>query len=232
MTVDYRNQSSGKQPAEPLARALQATHAPAWSNFYIHGGKRALDVCIVVLAAPLVLLFVSILVLLVARDGGQPFYTQDRVGRNGRIYKMWKLRSMVAGADEKLEEHLARDPAARAEWDKTQKLKSDPRVTAFGRFLRRSSMDELPQLWNVLLGDMSLVGPRPMMPPQMALYPGSAYYDLRPGITGSWQVSARNDSSFEDRVKFDFAYGKNVTLAEDTRILMATVEVVLKGTGH
>ena len=232
MTTHYRNHSRGSRPPEQSSVIHVPLSAPVCINVYTHGGKRALDVAIVVLAAPLVLLVVGILALLVALDGGQPFYTQDRVGRNRRHYKIWKLRSMVAGADEKLEGFLACNPEARAEWNKTQKLKSDPRITSFGLFLRRSSLDELPQLWNVLRGDMSLVGPRPMMPAQMALYPGSAYYDLRPGITGSWQVSARNESSFEDRAKFDTAYGKNVTLAQDARILFATVEVVLKGTGH
>lgn len=184
------------------------------------------------MALPVVLPIILILALLVKRDGGPAFYSQLRVGKGGRLYTMWKLRSMVLGADAKLEEHLDGDPAARAEWDSTQKLKCDPRITRFGRFLRKSSMDELPQLWNVFIGDMSLVGPRPMMPDQRALYPGKSYFALRPGITGTWQVSQRNDSTFADRAKFDDQYDHDLSFATDTKLLLATVNVVLHATGH
>ncbi|MEH6656066.1 sugar transferase, partial [Loktanella salsilacus] len=141
-------------------------------------GKRVLDVSVVLLSLPFVLIVVGLLAVFVARRGGKPFYTQNRVGRGGRTYKMWKLRSMILDADDQLEHHLTQNSDARVEWDSTQKLKDDPRITKIGRFLRRSSMDELPQLWNVLRGDMSLVGPRPMMPCQADLYPGTAYYGL------------------------------------------------------
>jgi len=194
--------------------------------------KPLLDSLVVLLAAPFVVPVVALLALLVARDGSSAFYSQKRVGKDGRLYTMWKLRSMVADADAKLEAHLAANPEARAEWDADQKLKNDPRITRFGALLRKTSMDELPQLWNVLKGDMSLVGPRPMMPSQMAMYPGQSYYNLRPGITGSWQVSARNASTFADRAKFDNAYDADVSLLEDIRILKATVRVVVKGTGY
>ena len=139
---------------------------------------------------------------------------------------------MVHNADASLEMHLAADPAARAEWDLTQKLKNDPRITRFGRILRKSSLDELPQLWNVFRGDMSLVGPRPMMPSQSSLYPGQAYYRLRPGITGMWQVSARNESSFAERAGFDADYDNTISFKTDMGLLWATVRVVLRGTGH
>jgi exopolysaccharide production protein ExoY len=118
------------------------------------------------------------------------------------------------------------------EWDVTQKLKHDPRVTRFGQVLRRSSLDELPQLWNVLIGDMSLIGPRPMMTSQVALYPGKAYYSLRPGITGHWQTAGRNSTSFEARADYDTAYERDLCLGNDLRILMRTVTVVLKATGY
>ena len=202
------------------------------AGFYRSGVKRVFDVAVVVLASPFIILTIGILALLVARDGGNPFYSQDRVGLNGRIYRMWKLRSMVVGADAKLEEHLATCAKARAEWDETQKLKCDPRITRFGRILRKSSMDELPQLWNVLLGDMSLVGPRPMMPSQQDLYPGQAYYRLRPGITGAWQVSKRNESSFAERAHFDQDYDRTVSLPVDLGLLIQTVRVVLRATGY
>jgi lipopolysaccharide/colanic/teichoic acid biosynthesis glycosyltransferase len=194
--------------------------------------KRVLDVFLVLLASPIVIVTVTLLAVFVALDGSNPFYSQDRVGRGGRVFRMWKLRSMVPNADGKLEAHLATDAAARAEWDNAQKLKADPRITRFGRLLRKSSLDELPQLYNVLTGDMSLVGPRPMMPSQRAIYPGTAYYRLRPGITGSWQVSERNETSFADRAYFDHDYDRNLSLGTDLRLLASTVRVVLKATGY
>jgi lipopolysaccharide/colanic/teichoic acid biosynthesis glycosyltransferase len=169
--------------------------------------------------------------LAVALDGGAPFYRQDRIGRGGRLFRLVKIRTMVPGAEALLARHLAACPAARAEWDRTQKLARDPRVTRIGRLLRASSLDELPQLWNVLRGDMSLVGPRPMLPEQRALYPGRAYYALRPGLTGPWQVSARNRSGFADRAGFDQAYHAGLSLAGDLRLIAATVRVVLRRTG-
>ena len=121
---------------------------------------------------------------------------------------------------------------ARREWDQTQKLKYDPRVTALGRFLRKSSLDELPQLWNVFTGDMSLVGPRPMMPNQRDIYPGTAYYDLRPGLTGLWQISDRNNCTFAKRAEFDTEYERCVSLRTDVTILFKTVGAVARGTGY
>lgn len=200
-------------------------------SFYRFIAKRALDIVLVLAASLPILLVIGGLALAVLIQGGRPFYVQERVGRGGRIYKMWKLRTMVPGADEVLEAHLATNPAARAEWDLSQKLKDDPRITRFGRFLRKSSLDELPQLWNVLTGDMSLVGPRPMMPEQKILYPGQAYYRLRPGITGPWQVSDRHQSAFSDRARFDTQYERDLSFGHDLGLLMATVRVVLRGTG-
>jgi lipopolysaccharide/colanic/teichoic acid biosynthesis glycosyltransferase len=194
--------------------------------------KRWFDVACVLVAAPFVLPVVLLLALLVRRDGGPAFYVQDRVGLDGRIFRILKLRSMVTDADARLAAHLAADPALRAEWELNQKLKNDPRVTAVGRFLRKTSLDELPQLWNVLKGDMSLVGPRPMMPEQRALYPGDAYYRMRPGITGSWQVSDRNEASFAGRAQYDADYARRMSLPTDLAIMVLTVWVVLRGTGY
>lgn len=193
--------------------------------------KRALDVALVVMVAPVVLPVVAALAAAVRRDGGSAFYSQLRVGRGGRTFRIWKLRTMVPDADARLRHMLATDPAARAEWDDTQKLRRDPRITAAGRFLRRTSLDELPQLWNVLAGDMSLVGPRPMMPDQTARYPGTAYFALRPGITGLWQTEGRNATSFAARAEYDARYEAAVTLAADLRILARTAGVVMRGTG-
>ena len=202
------------------------------SDVYRDGAKRLIDLVLVVLSLPLVLPLVLLLAGIVALDGGKPLYCQNRVGKNGRTYTMWKLRSMVQCADEKLASHLAQDPEARAEWDSTQKLKDDPRITRFGRFLRKSSFDELPQLFNVLAGDMSLVGPRPMLPEQEKLYPGTAYFELRPGITGKWQISDRNESAFAARAKFDTEYYQELSLVTDLRIIASTFRVVLRGTGY
>ncbi|MCB6179484.1 sugar transferase [Rhodobacter sp. Har01] len=200
-------------------------------GLYRRIGKRALDVALILAAAPVIVPVVGALALGVALDGGRPFYVQSRVGLNGKTFRMWKLRSMVPDADARMEAHLASDPEARAEWDRTQKLRQDPRVTRFGQFLRRSSLDELPQLWNVLKGDMSLVGPRPMMPCQRQMYPGTAYYALRPGVTGFWQISDRHRTSFAARAEFDAAYEASLSARTDVDVLVRTFSVVLRGTG-
>jgi exopolysaccharide production protein ExoY len=212
------------------AQALGAD-MPA-GRYYRRYLKRTFDVLVILLAAPFVLPLVLVLALLVRRDGGPAFYCQDRVGLSGRNFRLWKLRSMVPDADRLLEAHLDSDPEARAEWDRTQKLKADPRITPVGRFIRKASLDELPQLWNVLVGEMSLVGPRPMMPSQAPLYPGRAYYALRPGLTGFWQISSRNQTSFAARAAFDTRYAQRLSLATDLAVLLATVRVVLRGTGY
>lgn len=201
-------------------------------GLYRNGGKRVLDVTLILLSLPVLLPMMALLILAVALSGGRPLFRQQRIGRDGRSFTLWKLRSMVPDAEARLEAYLAANPEARAEWDRTQKLKSDPRITRIGKILRRTSADELPQLWNVLRGEMSLIGPRPMMPCQRDLYPGKAYYRLRPGLTGPWQVSARNDSSFADRARFDTAYAREVSLRTDLRLLLATVRVVLRRTGY
>lgn len=200
-------------------------------SLYRLGGKRLLDIVFVLLIALPVLAVVLPLALIILADGHSPFYGQERVGRNGRVFRMWKLRTMVPEADRALSELLDRDPAARSEWDLHQKLRRDPRVTAIGAFLRKTSLDELPQFWNVLVGDMSVVGPRPMMPNQRDLYPGKEYFDLRPGITGPWQTSDRHETSFSERARFDHRYYHDLSLATDVRVMMRTVSVVVSGTG-
>lgn len=206
-------------------------HVPYQSGWYRNHAKRALDVLLVLVGGIVVLPLVAVLAALVALDGHAPFYRSDRVGRNGRTFHMLKLRTMVPGADRMLADYLAKDDAARKEWDCKQKLTHDPRVTGLGQFLRATSLDELPQLWNVLVGDMALVGPRPMMPEQRGLYMGLSYYALRPGITGLWQVSERNTAEFSRRAELDRQYERELHLIGDLRILAATVRVVLRGTG-
>ena len=195
--------------------------------------KRALDVALLVLTAPIsVPLILALAAFIWLRTGASPFYMQDRIGMGGRIFTMVKLRTMVKDADERLHAHLAANPAAKAEWDSSQKLKDDPRITRTGRILRKTSLDELPQLWNVLVGDMSLVGPRPMMVSQKNLYPGRDYYEMRPGLTGFWQISDRNDCSFATRAAHDASYRNSMSLGTDLAVIGATVAVVLRGTGY
>ena len=198
---------------------------------YRHALKRVFDFALVLLASPIVVPVVLLLAFFVARDGHHPFYKQARIGKNGRVFTMWKLRSMVHDAEARLENHLETNEKARQEWDEKQKLSDDPRITSVGQLLRKTSLDELPQLWNVLIGDMSIVGPRPMMPEQRDLYPGRAYYALRPGVTGYWQISDRNKSSFAARAKFDNRYYEDISFSTDVSIMASTVGVVLRGTG-
>lgn len=202
------------------------------SGFYRSVMKRILDVVLVAVASPIVVPTVGILAALVRKDGGPVFYGQKRIGRDGEIFTCWKLRTMVVDADSELQEFLDHNSDARVEWEKTQKLKKDPRVTGFGRFLRKSSLDELPQLWNIFRGEMSLVGPRPMTPSQQSMYHGTAYYDMAPGLTGFWQISERNESSFASRVGFDNRYARELTFITDLKILFRTIGVVLRGTGY
>ncbi|MCW3783801.1 sugar transferase [Defluviimonas salinarum] len=202
------------------------------TGLYRNGLKRVLDLTLVLLTAGLAVPLVAFLALLVALDGSAPFYFSPRVGRSGREFRMLKLRTMVPDAERRLEQYLSRNAEARLEWNSTQKLKDDPRITWIGRILRKTSLDELPQLWNVVLGQMSLVGPRPFMPSQRVLYDGTAYYTLRPGVTGPWQVSARNETTFAKRSDFDRLYDETLSLQTDVKILLATVRVVLKGTGY
>lgn len=196
-------------------------------------GKRALDVTLVIAFAPLALLLIGLAALALWIEGGNPFYHQERLGRDGARFRIFKLRTMVRDAERILEHYLKCDPALRAEWDATQKLKKDPRVTPIGTLLRATSLDELPQLWNVLRGEMSLIGPRPMLPEQLSLY-GNAhhYFALRPGITGTWQVSKRNEDLFAERSVLDRSYDTDVSLRRDIGILWRTVGVVLRRTGY
>lgn len=221
--------------AEPLPRSLLRKDHKVSRRIYADRLKRGIDIFVVsaavILTAPVLIPLMAIILVLASLDGHSPIYRQRRIGRNGRVYDIYKIRTMVPNAEQRLEDYLAANPAARAEWDSHQKLRHDPRITRFGNFLRKSSLDELPQLVNVLKGDMSLVGPRPFMECQRALYPGKAYYALRPGITGPWQVSDRNQSTFADRALFDAEYYRDVSFGTDLRLLWRTVSVVLRSTG-
>jgi lipopolysaccharide/colanic/teichoic acid biosynthesis glycosyltransferase len=195
------------------------------------GAKRAFDLLAAAILAPFALTIVGIMAVLIRMDGGDAFYGQPRLGKDGKIFTLWKLRSMVPNAEQRLSEYLRENEAARIEWNKAQKLKNDPRITPLGWFLRKYSIDELPQLLNVFFGQMSLVGPRPMIPEQRREYPGTAYFDMRPGLTGLWQISERNECSFSDRAMYDTRYSEIMSFRTDLRILASTTAVILRGTG-
>lgn len=233
MTIQFNSPTATKHAAtEVIAKEMKVLKRPVWRGFYAGPGKRVLDCTLVLLSLPVVLPLIGIFALLVALDGGSPFYWQKRIGRGGREFSILKLRTMGLDAEEALENYLQVNPKARQEWDIKQKLSRDPRITKVGRVLRKTSLDELPQLWNVLKGEMSLVGPRPMMVDQKDLYPGELYYELRPGITGLWQVSDRNYTSFADRASYDNKYYWGISLRLDVALLLRTIGVVLRGTGY
>jgi UDP-galactose-lipid carrier transferase len=195
--------------------------------------KRALKRAFDVIMASLLLVILSPLLLAIAimicRAGGPALYRHKRVGFEGRTFGCIKFRSMDVNSDRLLAELLANDPDAAAEWAATQKLRNDPRITPTGRFLRHTSLDELPQLLNVLRGEMSLIGPRPVVQSELDFYGENAdyYMQVRPGVTGLWQVSGRSDTTYEQRVRLDVWYVRNWTLWHDLAILLKTIPVVL-----
>lgn len=195
--------------------------------------KRVFDMvaggCLLVMLLPVF----AFLAVMIARDGGAAFYGHTRIGQNGKKFKCLKFRSMVLDADNVLSALLERDPAARVEWERDFKLKNDVRITPIGRLLRKTSLDELPQLWNVLRGDMSLVGPRPVVEKEIQRYGDDAAYYLlaKPGMTGLWQVSGRNDTDYARRVFLDAWYVRNWSLWGDIAILFKTIGVVLHRDG-
>jgi len=202
------------------------------SSPYRNGGKRIFDVALVLLSLPFTLPIIALCALALWIEGGNPFYQQQRLGLGGRCFAILKLRTMVKNADQVLETHLAECPDMRREWDDLQKLRNDPRVTKLGAIMRSTSIDELPQLWNVLIGEMSIVGARPMMPDQLPMYgKPEAYFALRPGITGYWQISARNDNGFAHRNTVDAAYEKEISLTGDIAVMYKTIGVMARRTG-
>lgn len=195
--------------------------------------KRPLDIVLALLLLPILVPVIALLWFLVRLDGGSGFFGHSRVGRDGTSFKCWKMRSMNIDAEVKLVSHLMACPAAAAEWARDHKLANDPRITKIGAFLRKSSLDELPQIWNVLKGEMSFVGPRPVVTDELSRYGVSrwAYLHARPGITGLWQVSGRNEVSYESRVALDVLYSKEIRFDRDLWILAKTAGAVVHGTG-
>lgn len=206
-------------------------------RFFARNGfiKRIFDIAVSSIALILLLpVFVTAAIAVKLTSRGPIFYKQTRIGRNGALFSMYKFRTMHIDGDAVLQALLRDCPLSAAEWDKYQKLRYDPRVTLAGRFLRKSSIDELPQLLNVFKGTMSIVGQRPLMANQLEIYGLGAlreYARHRPGITGLWQVSGRNELSFEDRARLDMDYARNWSLGYDLELLAKTVPVILFSRG-
>lgn len=231
----YRTDAADASGLTPSAHGglddLRVNYRP---SMRVRAGKRLVDIVGSILFLTLFLpLFVIVAIGVWLSSPGPIFYVQSRAGRNGRSFRFFKFRSMKVDSDEALSSFLDSDDDARKRWEKYQKIDNDPRITPFGSFIRRTSLDELPQFWNVLKGDMSLVGPRPCMLQQKALY-GSywrAYCAVKPGITGLWQVSGRNRLTYRQRVALDARYVQDLGVVSDFKILARTVRVVLTGEG-
>ncbi len=196
--------------------------------------KRGVDLTLVALCLPVLLLLIASIALAIRLTSPGPiFFSHRRIRGHGRFFSMWKFRTMCVNSSEVLESYLAVNPEARAEWRKTHKLKCDPRVTKVGDFLRRTSLDELPQLWNVLTGSMSLVGPRPIVAAEVEKY-GDYFADyclVKPGVTGLWQVSGRSQLTYPERVQLDRRYAHQWSLTMDCKILLRTLSSVANQDG-
>lgn len=196
--------------------------------------KRVIDLALAILILPAVLPIIAVLYLLTRRDGGAGFFGHVRVGKDNKEFRCWKIRTMVVDAETALNTYLEANPEAKAEWERDFKLTDDPRVTRLGRILRETSLDELPQIWNVLKGEMSFVGPRPVTRTEMAKYQGYewCYLSVKPGITGLWQVSGRNDVDYAERVQMDMQYINSQSTMGDMNIILRTAGAVLNRTGR
>ena len=216
--------------AGSLGLEIQQSLLSPWGQLL----KRGMDVFLAIAVGILILPIVAILAIAIKLDSrGSVFYAQTRLGHKGNPFQVWKFRTMVQNAEQILQEYLAKYPQKRAEWEANQKLKDDPRITRVGKFIRKLSLDELPQLWNVFKGEMSIIGPRPCMPEQQPLYGEiwDLYISVRPGLTGLWQVSGRNNTTYEERVRLDEYYVRNWSIWLDIYILAKTVWVVLSREG-
>jgi exopolysaccharide production protein ExoY len=229
--LDYAPYESvgGRQRNKNLPR----THLPS-SLFRYRVMKRAGDLLLTAVAMPILLPMLLILAILVhVTSSGPVFFSHRRICKNGAFFSMWKFRTMCVNSSEVLERYLAAHPEARAEWNETHKLQNDPRVTKLGRMMRRLSLDELPQIWNVITGRMSLVGPRPIVAAEVEKYADGfhCYTRVKPGVTGLWQVSGRSTLSYDARVKLDCEYVQHWSLLRDLKILALTVKSVVNQEG-
>lgn len=200
------------------------------------GIKRLVDI-IAGLVGTILLIPITICIYIAKKilkeDDGPIFYDHLRIGKDGKHFKLYKYRSMIVGADEILKEYLAENEAARIEFEKNQKLKNDPRITKLGNFLRKTSLDEFPQFINVLKGDMSLVGPRPIVDREVELFGDKmkTVHSVRPGLTGYWAANGRSDTTYEQRVEMEAYYAENFSLLLDIKIILKTIKSVIKKEG-
>jgi exopolysaccharide production protein ExoY len=219
--------AEARNPALRRAVGRQGTHRGELA-------KRAMDVAGATLLLALLTPLTAVLLALVWVGGGSPLFGHERVGRGGKRFLCWKIRTMVPDAPERLEAVLRSDPALAAEWGRDHKLRHDPRVTRLGRFLRLTSLDEVPQLWNVLLGEMSLVGPRPVTAAELTKYGPAArhYLAVLPGLTGMWQLEGRNDIPYSRRVLLDRYYVMTRSISLDFGLLCKTPVALIRRTGR
>ncbi len=225
-----REAFQARQPSNlrPIGRqaGFRRKQGSAMSAWLVRLFDIAISLMALLFLAPALILVGTIVTL---QDGGPVFYGQNRIGRGGKEFKCFKFRSMSVDADARLKRLLAEDPAARAEWERDHKLRDDPRITRFGQFIRKTSLDEFPQLWNVLKGEMSLVGPRPIVRAEVIKYGRSfhKYTSVKPGITGLWQVAGRNDVTYFRRVAMDRLFARKRTVVIYLAILCLTIPAVL-----
>ncbi|MEO6806327.1 MAG: sugar transferase [Edaphobacter sp.] len=217
----------------PLEKSQRANRIPS-ELFRYRVIKRSCDILLVLISMPVMLPILGIVSAVVKLSSRGPiFYSHRRIRKDGAFFSMWKFRTMCVNSAEVLEEYLARHPEARAEWNGTHKLRNDPRITRIGNLLRRYSLDELPQLWNVLMGQMSLVGPRPIVAAEVEKYGDrfDCYCRVKPGLTGLWQVSGRSELSYDTRVALDCEYVEGWSLSRDVLILARTLSSVVNQDG-
>jgi len=216
------------------ASAIFTASSITTRSHYTAWGKRALDLALSFIILPFVAPVILILLVLTRMDGAPGIFGHLRVGKNGAKFRCLKIRTMVPGAEEKLSAYLQSHPAAAEEWAQTQKLTNDPRVTPIGRFLRKTSLDELPQFWNVIKGEMSFVGPRPVTDQELDRYGPNkqSYLSMKPGITGVWQVSGRSDGSYTQRCQMDRDYATRIGLLLDLSLIARTALVFVRPTGR
>lgn len=233
MLQSSENRSAWPDYSSTNEQETTASTNALYRHIYREKFKRTLDIALSVAGLTFFLPLIGLLVLVIRLDGGPAFFVHCRIGRKGREFGCIKFRSMVVDADRALSDYLSRNENAREEWETTRKLRDDPRITRLGKFLRKSSIDEIPQLWNVFIGDMSIVGPRPIVRAELPKYGNEVdtYYSVRPGITGLWQVSGRSDTTYEARVKLDTEYANNLSFQRDAEIIGKTCLVVLRRNG-